>query len=401
MILARKLAAQIGWMVAFVGCNLAYGVDWPQWRGPNHDGVYWETGVKTDWRGKPKTLWQYPAGSAFSSFACVGGKVYTCGTKDKQQVLFCFEADSDKIVWAKPFAKEYRERQGGDGTRATPTVNDGRVYVFGAYGKLLCFDAEKGTVIWQTRFKNRPIWGYSGSVLIEGELAIVSPGSKDSALLALDRKTGKEVWHCGTEAAGYATPYPFTFKDRRYVLGFMAGAALVADVKTGRPVLKIPWKTSFNVNAASPIYHDGHLLLSSGYGTGAALFKLDVDGENLSAEEVWRNKELRSKFQSCVLRDGILYGGDERGLKCIEFMTGKKRWSVRGLQHSTVLWIDGHLIVLTEKGQMKIAKATPERFDPISEFDVLSGRCWTIPTFCDGKLYLRDFKKVVCLDLGF
>jgi outer membrane protein assembly factor BamB len=401
MITVRKRAFRMGSLCAVVACGAAFGADWPGWRGPNHDGIYLETGLKTDWTQKPKTLWQYPAGSAFSSFACVGGKVYTCGTKDKKQVLFCFQADSDKVIWARPFAKEYRERQGGDGTRATPTVDDGRVYVFGPYGTLLCLDAEKGDEIWKKRFSNRPIWGYSGSVLIEGNLAIVSPGAKDGALLALDKKTGKEIWRCGKEPAGYSTPYPFTFAGKRYVVSFMAGAAVVADVKSGRQVLEIPWKTSFNVNAASPIFHNGHLLLSSGYGTGAALFKLDADGQDLSAKEVWRNKELRSHFQSCVLIGGMLYGGDEQGLKCIEFMTGKKRWSLRRMQHSTVLWIDGHLIVLTEKGRLMIAKATPEKFDPISEFDVLAGRCWTIPTFYNGKLYLRDFKKVVCLDMGF
>jgi outer membrane protein assembly factor BamB len=376
-----------------------YGADWPNWRGPNHDGISPETGFRKTWNTPPKVLWEQKIGSAFSSFACVGGKVYTCGTQDKQQVLFCFEADTGKVVWKLPFEKELKEGQGGDGTRATPTVNEGRVYLLGAYGLLVCLDAEKGTEVWKRKFNNKPQWSYAGSVLIEGDLAIVSPGKADGALLALDKKTGKELWKCADDVAGYATPYPFTYKNKRYIAGFMAKAVVVADAKTGREVLRQPWETDYDVNASSPIFHEGYLFITSGYSTGCALFKLDEAGDKLSAKEVWRSKVLKNRFQSCVLKDGNLYGGDQDAIKCVEFLTGKELWSIPREKNATVILAEDHLVVFTETGRLLIAKCTPKEFKPQAEADVLSGRCWTIPVLYGGRLYARNFEKGVCVDL--
>lgn len=391
------LAGVFGWLIA---TGAASGADWPNWRGPNHDGISSEKGFKKTWKKAPKVLWQHEIGSAFSSFTCVGGKVYTCGTKDKQQVLFCFDANTGKVIWEKPFEKELREKQGGDGTRSTPTVDEGRVYILGGHGLLLCADAAKGTEIWKRKFGYKPRWYFSGSALVEGDLAIVCAGKSDGGLLALDKKTGKEVWKCAEDVAGYSTPYPFTFKNKRYIVGFMARAVIIADARTGKEVWRTEWRTSYDVNASSPIYHDGHLFLTSGYSTGCALFKLSEAGGKLSGKEVWRSKVLMNKFQSCVLTDGVLYSGDQEGLKCVEFLTGKELWKVPRMNYSTVILAEGHLVVLTEKGRLLIAKASPKAFEPQAEADILSGRCWTIPLLCGGKLYARDFTKAVCLDLS-
>jgi outer membrane protein assembly factor BamB len=378
----------------------ASAAEWPNWRGPNHDGLSQEKGFKTTWSQPPRVVWENPLGAGFSAFAIAGDKAYTCGTKDKQQTVVCLSAETGKTVWERPYEPEYRERQGGDGSRATPTVNDGRVYVFGALGLMLCLDAKDGKEIWRREFKNRPPWGYSASVLIEGDMAVLTPGTADGALLALDRKTGKEIWRCAKDAAGYATPYPFTFDGKRYIAGFMAGHLIVAEAGTGREVLRIPWKTAYAVSAAEPIFHDGYLFITSGYNTGAALFKLSAGADGLAAREVWRNKVLRCKFQSCVLKDGMLYTGDEQALKCVEFATGKLCWTVRDLPNATVLWADRYLIVLSEDGKLMIAPATSKEFKPVAEAQELKGRCWTIPTLCNGRLYLRDMEKAICLDLG-
>ncbi len=377
----------------------ALGADWTQWRGPSHDGISTDPAIRTSWEKSPKTLWEFPVGKGFSSFAILGNRVYTCGTEDHKQVAFCLSVDTGQPVWKTPYEAEYRERQGGDGPRSTPTVHDGRVYLCGALGRLLCLDADKGTVIWERQFTNRPIWGYSGSVLIEGDLAIVSPGSTDGALLALDRKTGKEVWKCGKDAAGYATPYPFTLRNKRYIVGFMAGNVLIADAATGTEAARIQWKTPYNVNAATPIFHQDHLFISSGYNTGSALYKLDLKDNHLHVQQVWQDRFLKCKFQTCVLRDNLLFGGDEQGLKCAEFLTGKQCWNIRGMENATVVWVADHLIVLAEDGRLMIAPATGKEFKPIAEAQILSGRCWTVPILCDGRLYLRDFKKAMCVDL--
>jgi outer membrane protein assembly factor BamB len=224
-------------------------------------------------------VWEREVGSAFSSFACVGNRVYTCGAQDKQQVLYCLDANTGEVLWKKPFEKEFRNEH-GDGTRGTPTVHEGRVYLLGAYGRLLCVDANNGSDLWEKQFSNQPTWAYAGSVLIEGDLAIVSAGKSDGALAAFNKKTGEPVWKCGEDPVGYATPYPFTFNGERYIVGFMGNSVLIAEAKTGREVWRMPWKTDWDVNAASPIFHDGYLFLTSGYIVDAGL------EERCSAEQV-------------------------------------------------------------------------------------------------------------------
>ncbi|UCD28504.1 MAG: PQQ-binding-like beta-propeller repeat protein [Planctomycetota bacterium] len=390
---------RISVITILIANSVVIAADWPNWRGPNYDGKSAEKGFIKTWVEAPKVLWEHPIGSGFSSFTAVGGKVYTCGTKDKQQVLFCFDADTGRVVWEKAFEKELKDRQGGDGTRGTPTVHQGRVYQLGGHGTLACLNADNGEEIWKKKLGKKPRWGYSGSVLIEKQLAIIPDNGKDGALLALDKKTGDMVWECANDKIGYSTPYPFTFGKKRYIFCFLAKAGIIADAKTGREVCRIPWETAYDVNASTPIFHDGYLFLSSGYNTGCALFKLDNEGDKLSAKEVWRSQVLMTKFRSCLLKDGVLYSGDQQGLHCVDFMTGKKLWGKDRMRHSSVVLADDHLIVLTEKGRLMIAKARPEEFKPIAEADVLSGRCWTVPMLYEGKLYLRNLKKAICLDL--
>lgn len=379
----------------------ALSADWTNWRGPNHDGISPEKGFATEWKQAPETIWEKPIGAAFSSFACIGDKVYTCGTKNRKQVLYCLNAKSGDVVWERPFEAERKDGQGGDGTRATPTFDEGKIYIVGGHGLVLCVDASTGEKVWEYKGNNEPQWGYSNSVLIEGDLAIVTPGNADGSLLALNKKTGKQVWKCGNEQAGYSTPYPFTFEGKRYIVGFMGTCVIIADAKTGKEVWKTPWKTSYDVNASSPIFSDGHLFLTSGYGTGCALFKLTAAGDKLQGQEVWRNKNIVNRFQSCILKDGVLYGGDEKSLKAVDFKTGKMLWDVRDrTANSTVLLADGHLIVLSESGKLMIAPVSPEGFKPTAEASILEGRCWTIPTLHNGRLYARNLKKGVCVDLS-
>jgi len=200
-----------------MGGSVSASADWPNFLGPRYDGKSDEKGFKTNWTEPLKLVWERNVGSAFSSFACVGNRVYTGGAQDKQQVLYCLNADTGEVIWQKPFEKEYRNEH-GDGTRATPTVHDGRVYILGANGLLLCVDANTGAEVWHQQFNHEPTWAYAGSVLIEGDLAIASAGKDDGALVAFNKKTGDPVWKCGDDPVGYATPYPFTFNGQRYIV---------------------------------------------------------------------------------------------------------------------------------------------------------------------------------------
>lgn len=379
--------------------------DWPNFRGPNHDGISRESGLRTSFEGGLKPVWERDLGAAFSSFAVVGEKVFTAGTRDGKQVLYCLDAQTGETHWANPFEREYPERMGGDGPRATPTVHDGRVYMLGARGRLICVKAEDGELVWERQLNHVPQWGYSGSVLIEGDMAVVSAGSSDGALLALDRRAGETIWKSGNDPVSYATPYPFTHEGVRYIAGFMGDSAIIVRASDGSLAWRMPWKTDWNVNASAPIYHDGHLLFSSGYRHGAIVLRLRADGDRLRADEVWSGRALRNKFQSCLLVGDYVYTCDETGFKCVEFRTGEVRWHERRnanretMEHATVAMADDTLFVLNEAGTLLIGKADPSGFTPIVQEKILGPRCWTVAVVSNGRLYARNMDRVLCFDL--
>ncbi len=400
-VLVPKHWYRIGFLAAAGTLAMPAGLsaDWPNFRGPRHDGISEETGFETVWKKPIPMVWEHKIGPAFSSFAVVGDRAFTCGTVDKQQVILALDANSGKVLWQKNFEKEYKERMGGDGTRATPTVDGDRVYIVGAKGTLLCLSTADGKELWRKEFKHEPQWGYSGSVLIEGELAITTGGKSDGALVAFDKKSGAEKWKAGEDPAGYATPYPFVFEGKRFVVGFTGTSAIIAEPQTGRVAVRIPWKTDWEVNAAAPIYHERHLFLTSGYDTGSALYKLRLEGDKLAAEEVWRNKSILAKFQSAILHQGKLYCSDQKALVCLDFFDGKEHWRKPRIANGTMVVADNHLMVLTEKGQLQIAKASPDGYEPLTEAEILSGKCWTVPVLDRGKLYVRDMDRLACFDL--
>lgn len=380
------------------GLSDARAGDWPNFRGPNHDGICTETGIRTEFTEPPTVLWQREVGSAFSSFAVVGGRVFTCGTEDKRQVLLCLSADTGEVIWKVPFEKEYRDNF-GDGCRATPTVSDGLVYIAGAHGRVLCCNAETGSEVWSEEFDHKPQWGYSGSVLVEGDVAIFQAGKGDGALRAVNKKSGKLVWKCDSDEPGYATPLPFDFNGTRYVCSFNAHRAVVAELATGKKALSIPWETDWNVNAAAPIYHEGHLFLNSGYKTGCGLFALSKGAGALESEEVWRSKVLLNKFQSAILTGRKLYASDEKAFKCVDFMTGRETWKVPRVANGTLILAEGQLFLLTERGELQVGRPSPEGWQPHSKVEILDDKCWTVPVISGGRLFARNLERVVCLDI--
>ncbi|MGB0715751.1 MAG: PQQ-binding-like beta-propeller repeat protein [Phycisphaerae bacterium] len=390
---------QGGGAVRLASDSAKTAADWPNFRGQLHDGISREANLRIDGEQPLPFLWDAEIGSAFSSFAVVNDRVYTCGATKDAQVLVALEAKTGKQLWQCPIGPPFKDSY-GDGTRATPTVDDGRVYILGAHGHLRCVNAETGKVEWGKDFQHAPNWGYSASVLVDGDLAITTAGMEDGSIVAFDKRTGEARWKAGNDPVGYSTPYPFTFEGQRYVAGFTGKRLIVVRPNDGSVALEIPWETAWDVNAAAPIFHDGYLLVTSGYRTGAGVFRLSVSGDRLSAENVWKSRALLNKFQSCILRDGYLYTSDQKELKCVEFVTGRKAWNVPKLKHGTLVLAKDHLYFLTDGGELQVAPASPLKFEPTMKAEILTGRCWTVSVIQGGRLFARNLDRVVCFDLS-
>ena len=380
----------------------ALAADWPQFRGPNRDGVSRETGLLKSWpAGGPKVLWKAPAGEGFSHVVVAGGRVFTLYGLGSQEVAVAMDAASGKQVWKTPIDGKYSSDM-GNGPRSTPTVDGGMVYALSANGKLVALNAANGKKAWERDLEDEldariPGWGASTSPLVEGNLLLVDVGgSGNKSIVAFDKKTGKTVWTSQSDKAGYSAPIAITVGGVRQVIFFTGTSVVSVAPATGKAFWRVPWRTDWDVNAAAPIFvAPDKLFISSGYGVGAALYKLKP---NAPPEEIWKSRGMKNQFSSSVLHNGTIYGFDDTTFKAIDAATGKDLWRQRGLGHGSLILADGHLAVLSERGKLVLVEATPAAYKEKGSVEILSGKCWTAPTLANGKLYVRNEEQLIALD---
>ncbi|MGH7490882.1 MAG: PQQ-binding-like beta-propeller repeat protein [bacterium] len=381
--------------------------DWPQWRGPNRDGISAETGILKTWPPEgPKILWRMTLGNGFSTISIANGRAYTMFSDGTDEYVLCVDASSGQEKWRFKSDKNYVERQGGDGPRCTPLVDGSFVYALSAFGKLYGLDAGNGKKIWdhdlQKEFGAKmPIWGISTTPMIEGELLLIDVGGKSGhSLMAFDKRSGKTVWHSQTDQPGYSAPIAVTVGGVRQLIFFTGANLISVSPKDGKPYWSQPWQTQFFVNAATPVFiPEDKIFISSGYEQGAGLFQIQTNNGRPTAQSVWLNKNMRNHMATSVYLNGNLYGFDEANFKCLDAATGEDKWKTRGLGKGTVMLADGHLIVLSERGKLVLAEASSEGYVEKASAQILRGKCWTSPSLANGKLYLRNEREMVCLDL--
>lgn len=388
----------------------AFAADWPQWRGPNRDGASAETGLLTQWpAGGPKVLWKVPGGGGYSCFAIADGRLFTLVTRGKDELVLALDAATGKELWTVRSDPD-RFDDFGSGPRATPTVDGDRVYTLGASGALLCLEAKTGRKLWglntlkQFNVENLR-WGVSTSPLVEGNLLLVNVGGAGASAVAFDKMTGKVVWQKHDDIAGYSSPVAITVDGVRIVVFFTGEALIALSPADGAEHWRIPWKTSFDCNIATPIWSekDKLLFISSGYDKGCAAVRLAGKGGRVSAEIAWQSRAMRNHHSSCVLHNGKLYGFDGNGpavLKCLDPATGKTEWVDRSVGKGSLLLVDGHLIALSEEGEMALIAAEPAGYKEKARCKPFDTLCWTMPVYLGGRLYLRNEIDIVCLQAG-
>ncbi len=365
---------------------------WPQYRGANRDGISSEK--LTFGSDAPAVVWKGKLGIGFTSMAIAGGLVYASGNEKDEDTLHCLDAKTGASQWTYTYAQKLDPNLYEGGPNATPTIAGKHVYILARDGFTACLEAKTGKVVWMKNLAQevgaaKPGWGFSGSPTVLGRALFLNVGSHGTAVEAA---TGKLVWKSGGEAAGYASVIPTPGKETQ-LLVFTKDALAGVDATSGKKLWSFPWTTEYGVNSADPIVRGSQVFLSTGYNFGGGL--VDISAQ---PKEVWRNKSMRNHFNACVLLDGSLYGFDESTLKCIDWATGAVKWEQGGLGKGSLAACSGKLVILSERGELVIADATPSSFKEISRTQALTGKCWSSPAISDGRIYCRNAKgDLVCL----
>jgi outer membrane protein assembly factor BamB len=381
----------------------AMAADWPQWRGPNRDGISSETGLLSSWpSGGPKIVWKTSGlGVGYSSFSIVGGRMYTQGQRGKQEFVLALDVKTGNKLWETVTSRDF-ENDRGSGPRGTPTFDNGKLYAMTGEGTVVCLDAATGKIVWQIDSVKKfggsiPHWGYSESPLIDGDRVIVMPGGRGASLVSLDKKTGEVQWKTGDDHAGYSSAILADVGGSKQVIVLSSQSAFGVQEATGELLWRYGKVANNVANIATPIYHDGAVFLSSAYDTGCALLKLNPKG----MQEVYFNRDMMNHYSSSVLVDGILYGYSNQFLVAMDFKTGKQLWKNRSVGKGSVTYADKHLYALGEDGMVGLIDATPDAYKEVSRFEYQKGSLpsWSPLVISDGRMYLRDQDNLTSYDI--
>lgn len=380
---------------------------WTDFRGPGRDGHYRERPIRTAWPAQGLTpVWKQPIGGGYASFVVAGGRAFTIEQRRDQEVVAAYDVPTGREVWTNQWPTAFSELMGGDGPRATPTWSDGRVYALGALGELRCLDEGTGRVVWRINIledngATNVQWGMSASPLIVDDTVVVLPGGPNGrSVVAYDRRTGARVWSALDDRQAYSSPMLVTLGGMRQILVLSASRLMGLTPENGRLLWEHPWVTQFDVNAAQPlVVGPDRVFISSGYGVGAAVLELARSGDAFTVREVWRNIRMKNQFTSSVLHEGFVYGLDEAILACVDVATGDLKWKGGRYGYGQVMLASGHLIVLTEDGDMVLVRATPERHEELVRFPMLDGKTWNHPAMAGGYLLVRNLKDMAAFDL--
>ena len=394
---------------AAAACTAA---DWPQFLGPTRNGVSTETGLKATWpKEGPPVVWRKDVGEGFSGPVVVGDRVVLFHRVGDEEVVECLSAADGATKWKKGYPTSYRDSYGkGDGPRATPLVADGRVYTLGADGVLQCLKLEDGDKVWRKElhkdYEVRPgFFGVATSpLLVDGRLLVNVGGANGAGIVAFNKDDGKEVWKADDHDASYSSPVVADLDGKRQAVFLTREGLASLDPADGTIRYSKHWRSRMDasVNAASPVVVGDQIFLTASYGTGAVLLRAKKDG----LEEVWKNdKALSCHYGTPIYLDGYLYGFDGRQeegarLRCVEMKSGDVKWTQEGFGCGSMILADGKLVILTEDGDLVLAKATPDKYEELARATVLEGRPIRTPlALADGKLYGRDGRKLVCWNL--
>ncbi len=408
----RKAGVTIIAAALFAGAALAN--DWPQFRGPDRNGISKETGLLKSWpAGGPKLLWKATnLGEGHATPSVAGGRIYGMGLRGKDEVIWALDAGTGKEIWSTKVADGITldAGQGGYGPRSTPTIDGSKLYTLGVGGVLVCANTSDGKIQWKKslvdEFGGRiPTWGYSESPLVDGDKVVATPGGSNT-IVAFNKNNGEVIWKSqvpsGNRVAYSSCITANVGGDKEYIQ-FLAQGVVGVSAKDGKYLWRFDRPACNNgINCSSPIYANNMVFAASSYGNGGALAKLETTSSGVNASEVYFTAQMKNHHGGMVLVGDYLYGFDERTLTCIEFKTGKIMWTDRSVGKGSVTYADGMIYARSEDGPVGLLEATSSGYVEKGRFDQPDrsrAKAWPYPVVANGHLLLRDQDIMLCYDV--
>ncbi len=383
--------------------------DWPQWRGPARDGRSPETGLLKTWpQNGPKVLWSVKElGTGYGSMCVVGNDVYLHGGL-KDSMVHCLDRSSGQRKWSVSLGRTLDQNR-GNGPRATPTFENGRLYVMSEDGELACLQASDGKKIWQKNILKgyngeNPNWLLSESPLLEQDMVIVTPGGGDASIVAVNKADGKDRWTSRglSDSAGYSSCIAATVGNVRIILNLTAKAGVGVRASDGKPMFRFTEPANRTANCTTPVFFNNRVFYTSAYGTGAQLVELEAAGGEVTGKQVYFTRDMMNHHGGVVLHQGYLYGFSNQILTCMDFNTGEVKWRDRSVGKGAVTFADGMLFLLGEGHVMGLAEATPDGYREKGRFSIPDQGfpSWAHPVVAQGCLFIRDQGLLTCYEIA-
>ncbi|MEY2407666.1 MAG: outer membrane protein assembly factor BamB [Verrucomicrobiota bacterium] len=397
----------------------AHGGDWPQWRGPARDGHAAGIAAPGSLPKDRAPSWKTPAGGGFSGPVVSGRTLVFLDENGSREIAHALDAVTGRELWQIDYADVFKDEWGA-GPRATPIIEGDRVYVQSCSGEFRCLALKDGKVIWGTSYEKdfgvkflgskanegtATRRGNNGSGVIDGKRIILPVGAtRGASLVCFDKVTGNVLWKSGEDEAAYSSFMAGTLAGVRQVVAFTADALLGADIATGKILWRVPLKTNAKRHAASPVILGDRVVVNS-HSIGLVCFEISKTGDAMKATQAWANTDLLINLATPVAVGGFLYTQGAHGdFVCVDAKNGAVKWSQAGFgggkkDYASTIAVGDHLLVLSESGQLTLLGANPEKYTELGRIQVC-GNTWSFPAYADGKIFVRDGRQLLCLDLA-
>ena len=387
---------------------------WTQWGGPHRNFQTEATGLKDTWPATgPRVIWKRALGEGYSSTAVEDGVVYTMYGKSRQEIVIAAGAASGQTLWevANPMTFQSDAPEQGNGPYSTPLISGDRLFTTGVAGLLQCLEKKTGKLVWTQQLwsdhgGSRLMYGYASSPIAFRDLVIVPVGGPGKAVMAFRQADGKVAWSRLDLGNVYSSPVLIDVSGLEQLVVLLDGAIVGLNPHNGDPQWQVPFKAEYSIAVSTPLWGPGNLLfISSEYGGGAKVIELKRNGLQTTATELWSSNRLRLHHGNAMrIGDGIYFSSGGKGsqaiLSAVDARSGKIYWQERSIEKATFVWADQKLITLDQDGNLMIAHASPQGFKISAKAPLLSNLSWTPPVLVGTRLYMRDRRNMMAVDLS-